>query len=160
MNGRKFFGLLGTLFLIVLIIYMVTTPKGNAYPLIGVVDGNEVIVSPQTAGRIVKLTVDEGSQVKKGDLIAALEAQVQAQEGAIQSLQAQVKQGKANQGMVDSQTTAAIRAAQANVTSSEAELEQAKATLQLNAANMKRSLALFASGIVSVQDRDAAVAAY
>ena len=60
MNGRKFFGLLGTLFLIVLIIYIVTTPKGNAYPLIGVVDGNEVIVSPQTAGRIVKLTVDEG----------------------------------------------------------------------------------------------------
>jgi len=165
MNGRKFFGMLGTLFLIVLIIYLVTTPKGNAYPLIGVVDGNEVIVSPQTAGRIVKLTVDEGSQVKKGDLIAgldsaALEAQVQAQEGAIQSLQAQVKQGKANQGMVDSQTTAAIRAAQANVTSSEAELEQAKATMQLNAANMNRSLALFASGIVSVQDRDAAVATY
>ena len=41
MNGRKFFGLLGTLFLIVLIIYLLTTPKGNAYPLIGVVDGNE-----------------------------------------------------------------------------------------------------------------------
>lgn len=165
MNGRKFFGLLGTLFLIVLIIYLITTPKGNAYPLIGVVDGNEVIVSPQTAGRIVKLTVDEGSQVKKGDLIAgldsaALEAQVQAQEGAIASLQAQVKQGKANQGMVDSQTMAALRAAQANVTSSEAELEQAKATLQLNSANMKRSVALFASGIVSVQDRDAAVATY
>lgn len=165
MNGRKFFGMLGTLFLIVLTIYLITTPKGNAYPLIGVVDGNEVIVGPQTAGRIVKLTVDEGSRVKKGDLIAgldsaALEAQVQAQEGAIESLQAQVKQGKANQGMVDSQTTAALRAAQANVTSSEAELEQAKATLQLNSANMKRSLALFASGIVSVQDRDAAVATY
>lgn len=165
MNGRRFFGVLGTLFLIVLIIYLVTTPKGNAYPLIGVVDGNEVIVSPQTAGRIVKLTVDEGSEVKKGDLIAgldnaALEAQVQAQQGAIESLQAQVKQGKANQGMVDSQTIAALRAAQANVTSSEAELEQAKATLQLNAANMKRSLALFGSGIVSVQDRDAAVATY
>ena len=165
MNGRKFFGLLAGLFLIVLTIYLVTTPMGNAYPLIGVVDGNEVIVSPQTAGRIVKLTVDEGSQVKKGDLIAgldsaALEAQVQAQEGAIRSLQAQVTQGQANQGMVDSQTAAALRAAQANVTSSEAELEQAKATLQLNSANMKRTLSLFSSGIVSAQDRDAAVATY
>lgn len=165
MNGRKFFGILGVLFLIVLAIYLITMPRGNAYPLIGVVDGNEVIVSPQTAGRIVKLTVDEGSQVKKGELIAgldsaALEAQVEAQQGAIASLQAQVTQGRANQGMVNSQTEAALRAAQANVTSSEAELEQAKATLQLNLSNMKRTVALFSSGIVSVQDRDAAVATY
>lgn len=165
MTGRKFFTVLGALFLIVLTIYLVTTPKGNAYPLIGVVDGNEVIVSPQTTGRIVKLTVDEGSQVKKGDLIAgldsaALEAQVQAQEGAIRSLQAQVTQGKANQGMVESQTAAALRAAQANLTASEAELEQAKATLELNSANMKRSLSLFASGIIAAQDRDAAVSTY
>ncbi|HKV26861.1 MAG TPA: efflux RND transporter periplasmic adaptor subunit [Candidatus Acidoferrales bacterium] len=165
MNGRKFFTMLGVLFLIVLTIYLVTMPKGNAYPLIGVVDGNEVVVSPQTTGRIVKLTVDEGAEVKKGDLIAelaraALEAQVQAQEGAIRSLQAQVTQGQANQGMVDSQTAAALRAAQANVTSSEAELEQAKATLQLNSANMKRTVSLFSSGIVSAQDRDAAVSTY
>ncbi|HEV2617120.1 MAG TPA: efflux RND transporter periplasmic adaptor subunit [Candidatus Acidoferrales bacterium] len=165
MTGRKFVGVLGTLFLIVLIIYLITMPKGNAYPLIGVVDGNEVVVSPQTAGRIVKLTVDEGSEVKKGDLIAgldsaALEAQVQAQEGAIRSLQAQVTQGRANQGMVDSQTAAALRAAHANLTASEAELQQAKATLELNSANMKRTLSLFASGVVSAQDRDAAVSTY
>lgn len=165
MNGRKFFGLLGTLFLIVLTIYLVTTPKGNAYPLIGVVDGNEVIVSPQTTGRIVKLTVDEGSQVKKGDLIAeldpaALEAQVAAQAAAVGSLRAQVVQGQANLGMVDSQTAAAFRAAQANLASSEAQLAQAQATLQLNAVNMRRSVSLFSSGIVAAQDRDAAVATY
>ena len=165
MNGRKFFGVLGTLFLVVLVIYLITTPKGNAYPLIGVVDGNEVIVSPQTAGRIVKLKVDEGSQVKKGDLIAeldraALEAQVAAQAAAVGSLRAQVVQGQANLGMVDSQTAAALRAAQANLASSEAQLAQAQATLQLNAVNMKRSVSLFSSGIVAAQDRDAAVATY
>jgi multidrug resistance efflux pump len=32
-----------------------------------------VIVSPQITGRIINLTVDEGSEVKKGDLIAELD---------------------------------------------------------------------------------------
>jgi len=165
MNGRKFFSLLGVLFLIALTIYLITTPKDKGYRLIGVVDGNEVIVSPQMTGRIVKLTVQEGSQVKKGDLIAdldsaALEAQVAAQTAAIGSLQAQVTQARANLGMIDSQTAAAVRAAQANFTSSQAQLEQAKATLQLNAANMSRSVSLFSSGIIAAQDRDTAVATY
>ncbi|MHB8539733.1 MAG: HlyD family secretion protein [Candidatus Acidiferrales bacterium] len=165
MNGRKFFGMLGVLFLIALAIYLITAPKGNAYALIGVVDGNEVIVSPQTTGRIVKLTVNEGTQVKKGDLIAeldpaALEAQVAAQTAAVGSLQAQVMQGQASLGMVESQTDAALRAAQANLVSSRAQLAQAQATLQLNAANMKRTLSLFSSGIVAAQDRDAAIATY
>ncbi len=165
MNGRKFFSLLGVLFLIALTIYLITTPKDKGYRLIGVVDGNEVIVSPQMTGRIVKLTVQEGSQVKKGDLIAdldsaALEAQVAAQTAAIGSLQAQVTQARANLGMIDSQTAAAVRAAQANFASSQAQLEQAKATLQLNAANMSRSVSLFSSGIIAAQDRDTAVATY
>ncbi|HVA72093.1 MAG TPA: efflux RND transporter periplasmic adaptor subunit [Candidatus Limnocylindrales bacterium] len=165
MNGRKFFSLLGALFLIALTIYLITTPKDKGYRLIGVVDGNEVIVSPQMTGRIVKLTVQEGSQVKKGDLIAdldsaALQAQVAAQTAAIGSLQAQVTQARANLGMIDSQTAAAVRAAQANFMSSQAQLEQAKATLQLNAANMSRSVSLFSSGIIAAQDRDTAVATY
>ena len=54
-------------------VYFLTTPRGKDIPLIGVVDGNEVIVSPQITGRMVKLTVDEGSEVKKGDLIAELD---------------------------------------------------------------------------------------
>ena len=34
-----------------------------------------VIVSPQITGRMVTLKVDEGSEVKKGDLIAELDPQ-------------------------------------------------------------------------------------
>lgn len=165
MNGRKFFSALGILFLIALVIYLVTEPKGNAYPLIGVVDGNDVVVSPQVTGRIVKLMVQEGTKVKKGERIAeldrsALEAQVVAQEAAIGSLQAQVTQGHANLSMIDSQTAAALRVAQANVTSSQAQLQQAQATNELNAMNLRREISLFTSGIVSAQDRDTAVATY
>ncbi len=165
MTGREFFAVLGVFFLIALAVYIFTTPRGSAYPLIGVVDGNDVIVSPQITDRMVKLTVDEGSEVRKGELIAeldpaALEAQVAAQEADIGSLQAQVVQAQANLSLTDSQTAAALRVAQANYTASQAQLEQAKATSDLNEINMKRELSLFASGVVAAQDRDSAVATF
>ncbi|HEV2490278.1 MAG TPA: efflux RND transporter periplasmic adaptor subunit [Candidatus Acidoferrales bacterium] len=163
MTGRKFFGMLGVILVVALVTYIATAPKGNAYPLIGVVDGNEVIVSPQITGRIVKLTVDEGSQVKKGDLIAeldraSLEAQVAAQDATIRSLQAQVKQVQESLSMTDSQTAAALQAAEANLTSAQAQLAQAQATNWLNETNMKRIQSLFDSGVMSAQDRDTAIA--
>ena len=73
MTARKFFMLLGVLFLITALLYFFTVPRGSAIPLIGIVDGNEVIVSPQIAGRMIRLTVDEGDRVKKGQLIAELD---------------------------------------------------------------------------------------
>ena len=72
MTGKRFFIFLGMVFVVSLLVFLFTTPRGSAIPLIGVVDGNEVIVSPQVAGRMIKLNVDEGSEVKKGDLIAEL----------------------------------------------------------------------------------------
>lgn len=163
MSGRKFFGLLGVILIVALVTYVLTIPSGNAYPLIGVVDGNEIIVSPQITGRIVKLTVDEGSEVKKGELIAeldpaSLEAQVAAQDATILSLKAQVKQVQESLGMTDSQTTAALQAAEANVTSTQAQLAQAQATNWLNETNLKRTQTLFDSGVISAQDRDTALA--
>ena len=74
MTGRKFLRVLGVLFLVALTFYLLTTPRGSDIPLTGIVDGNEVIVSPQIGGRIVTLTVDEGTAVKKGDLIAELDS--------------------------------------------------------------------------------------
>lgn len=163
MSGRKFFGLLGVILIIALVTYVLTTPSGNSYPLIGVVDGNEVIVSPQITGRIVKLNVDEGSEVKRGELLAeldraALEAQVEAQEATIHSLQAQVKQVQESLGMTDSQTAAALEAAHANVTAAQAQLAQAQATNWLNETNLKRTQTLFDSGVISAQERDTALA--
>ena len=80
MTGRKFLRFSRWSFSIALTFYLFTTPRGSDIPLTGIVDGNEVIVSPQITGRIVKLTVDEGSAVKKGDLIAELDPQELASE--------------------------------------------------------------------------------
>ena len=74
MNARnKFFIILGIIFAISLGYYLFSTPRGSDLDLIGTVDANQIIVSPQTAGRISKLLVDEGTQVKQGDLIATLD---------------------------------------------------------------------------------------
>ncbi len=86
MTGRKFATFLLVIFMIAAVAYYFTTPHGTDIPLIGVVDGNEVIVSPQITGRIVNLTVDEGSVVKKGDLIAELDSkELEANLGGHQS---------------------------------------------------------------------------
>ena len=73
MKISKFFVFVSILFVIALVVYLTTTPRGNEIPLTGIVTGTDVIVSPQLAGRMVRLTVDEGSEVHKGDLIAELD---------------------------------------------------------------------------------------
>src|ERR1700683_3501237 len=101
MTGRRFLRVLGVLFLVALGFYFLTTPRGSDIPLTGMVDGNEVIVSPQIAGRIITLTVDEGSAVKKGDLIAELdpkelEANLAATRANVTSLEEQVNAANHN----------------------------------------------------------------
>src|SRR5580704_9701667 len=101
MSGAKFLRFLGIIFVIALIVYYFSTPRGKDIPLIGVVDGNEVIVSPQITGRIVSLTVDEGSEVKQGDLIAQLdskelEANLAATKANVTSLEEQVNEANHN----------------------------------------------------------------
>ncbi|MGA8100512.1 MAG: efflux RND transporter periplasmic adaptor subunit [Candidatus Acidiferrales bacterium] len=161
MTGRKFMMFLGVLFLIAATVYGLSTPHGSAIPLVGIVDGNEVIVSPQIAGRIVRLTVDEGSEVKQGDLIAELdpaelEAQLAQDVANIGSLEAKVRQSQQTEGMTHEQTDATLAQAQANVTAAQAQLEQARATLELDEINLKRMQGLFDASVSSAQDRDSA----
>src|SRR6202451_2936724 len=134
MSGRKFLIFFGMVFLIALAIYVFTTPSSSEVPLTGIVDGDEVIVSPQITGRIVNLSVDEGSEVKKGDLIAELdpkelEASLAASRANVASLQSQVGEANHNYSMTNDQTGASVRQAQAMLTSTKAQLEQARANL-------------------------------
>ncbi len=161
MTGKKFFILLGVVVIISAVVFFAFTPHGNNIPLIGVVDGNEVIISPQIAGRMIRLTVDEGSEVKKGDLIAELDpSELQAalaqDDANIGSLEAKVIQSSQTLGWTDAQTSAAFSQAQATLTSVRAQLEQSRATLELDEVNNKRTIALYQSGVSTAQDRDTA----
>jgi HlyD family secretion protein len=150
-------------FLIALVFYIFTTPHGKEIPLTGIVDGNEVIVSPQIMGRIVTLKVDEGSEVKKGDLIAELdpkelEASLAAAKANVASLQAQVHEANHNYTLTDDSTGASLKQAEATLTSTRAQLDQANANLWRDQTDYDRMQRLFESGVESAQDRDHAEA--
>src|ERR1700757_4213943 len=96
MNARnKFLILLGIIVAIAASYYIFSTPSSKDLVLVGTVDANQIVVGPQVTGRISKLLVDEGSQVKQGDLIALLdpselEAEARAAAATIDSLRSQV----------------------------------------------------------------------
>jgi len=159
MSGRKFVVFLTVVFLIAVGIYVFTVPHGREIPLTGIVDGNEVIVSPQITGRMVTLTVDEGSQLKKGDLIAELdakelEATLAAAKANVASLESQVKEANNNYSLTHDQMNASLKQAGATLTSTRAQLDQAKANLWRDQTDYDRMQKLFDAGVESAQDRD------
>ena len=164
MNISKFFILLGVLLLVALVSYLATTPQGNEIPLTGIVMGNEVIVSPQIAGHMIRLTVDEGSEVHKGDLIAELDpAELTATRDSaaanIRTLEAKVNAANDTRNWTNDQTSAALRQAEANLTSTRSQLLQARANLWRDQQTYRRQQGLFEGGAASAQDRDLADAA-
>jgi HlyD family secretion protein len=159
MTGAKFFRFIGILFVVAVVAYFFTTPSGKEIPLIGVVDGNEVIVSPQITGRIVKLTVDEGSEVHKGDLIAELDraeltASLAAAKANVRTLERSVQEAEHNYSWTSQQTGASLDQAQMRVTSTSAQLDQARANLWKAQTDFDRTQKLFEKGEVSAQARD------
>ena len=80
---NKFIMIVAVIFVLSLGYYFISTPSSRDLVLIGTVDSNQVIVSPQVEGRIQKLLVEEGTQVKQGDLIAILDpSELEAEERA------------------------------------------------------------------------------
>jgi len=164
MTSWRSLAIIGLVFLLALAFYVFTVPRDSYIPLTGIVDGNEVIVSPQIMGRLVKLNVDEGSEVKKGDLIAELdatqlEASLAAAKANVASLEAQVSQANHNFSLTNDQTSASLQQAQAVLTSSRSQLEQARANLWRDQTDYDRVAKLFDSGVAPAQDRDHAEAA-
>jgi len=165
MKGSRFWIFLSVLFLVAVVVYATTTPHSHDIPLIGIVTANEVIVSPQVAGRLAHLYVDEGSDVKQGQLIAELDptdlqAQLAAAQANAAALDAKVTTSHATLSMTDAQTTAAVQQAEATLASAQAQLDQAKANLSLDQVTYERDEGLFKGGALAAQDRDAAESAY
>lgn len=155
---NKFAILIGLILLASLAYYLISTPRSTDLVLIGTVDANQVIVSPQIEGRLAQLLVDEGSRVKQGDLIAVLDpAELQAEELAananISSLQNKVAQMRATEEATQGSTSSTVINAQAKVASTQAQLAQAQATLQRTQSDSQRTIALAKDGVASDQDR-------
>jgi multidrug resistance efflux pump len=150
--------ILGIIIVISAVYYFVSTPRSKDVVLIGTVDANQVIVSPQIEGRLAKLLVDEGTQVKQGDLIAVLdpselEAEAHAAAATIDSLRSQVAASMATSQATSGSTTSSVAGADAKLASSRAQLLQAEAMLQQIQSDSRRTIELAKSGVASDQQK-------
>lgn len=150
--------LLAVVALISLTYYFVSTDHSKDLVLIGTVDSNQVIVSPQIQGRIQKLLVEEGTQLKAGDLIAVLdsselEAQERAAAATISSMRSKVAETQHTEEATKGSTSSDVINFQARLQAARAQLLQAEATLQRVESDSRRAIELAKEGIVPDQDR-------
>ncbi|HET9399937.1 MAG TPA: efflux RND transporter periplasmic adaptor subunit [Candidatus Acidoferrales bacterium] len=165
MKVSRFFFVLIFLFFVALVIYLVTTPSMKEAQFTGIITGNDIIAGPLVSGRIMHLYVDEGSEVKQGQLIAEIDpTELQAVRDAaaanIRTLQARLSQSGKTRTMDDAQTSAGVQQAQAAVTAARAQLEQARANESLDQITYKRDQSLLDAGVIAPQERDTAYSAW
>jgi multidrug resistance efflux pump len=127
--------------------------------LIGTVDANEVMVSAKIPGRIQTLTVDEGQEVKAGQLIAVIEsddlsAARQAAEATAASQKWKLGETVETERQTRGETGSATVNAEAQVRAAKASLAQAEANYEHQKADTSRTVALAQQGIMSQQAKD------
>ena len=160
MNARnRVFLLLGLLTVGSLIFYFVTVRPSSDLQLIGTVDANEVVVSSKIPGRIQTLLVDEGQDVKAGQLIAVIESEDLAAARKAAEANAASQKGKLG-GSVETErqdrgeTSSATVNAESLVKAARATLAQAQANYDHQLADTSRTVALAKTGIMSEQASD------
>jgi len=159
---NRVFMILGLLTIGSLIWYFITVRPSSDLQLIGTVDANEVQVSARISGRIQKLMVTEGQQVKAGELIAVIEsddlsAALHAAEATANSQQSKLGESLQTLRQTRGETSSATQAAEAQVRVAEAALKQARAQRDHQKADADRTVSLAQQGIMSAQARDEAI---
>jgi multidrug resistance efflux pump len=161
-NARnRVFLILGLLTIGSLIWYLVTVRPTTDLQLIGTVDANEVVVSARIPGRIQTLKVDEGQDVKAGQLIAIIESEdLDAAHKAAQATAAsqndKLNETVETERQTRGETSNATVNAEATVKSAQSALAQAQANYDHQQADTSRTLALAQQGIMSQQAKDEA----
>jgi multidrug resistance efflux pump len=159
-NARnRVFLILSLLTVGALIWYFVTVRPTGDLQLIGTVDANEVLVSSKIPGRIQSLLVDEGQEVKAGQLLAVIESEDlraarQAAEATANSQQFKLGETVETERQMRGETGSATVNAEAQVSSSRAALAQAQANYAHQQADTSRTVALALQGIMSSQAKD------
>ena len=165
MNARnRIFVLLGILLIIALCWYFISTKRSGDLQLIGTVDANEVVVSSRIPGRIQTLAVDEGDDVKAGQLIATIQsddlaAARNAAEATAAGEKYQMQQARDTERQLGGGTSSQVLNAEAQLRAAQATLVQAQAQYGHQQADTSRAVALANRGVVSEQSRDENVTA-
>ncbi|PYP83375.1 MAG: hypothetical protein DMG65_24390 [Candidatus Angelobacter sp. Gp1-AA117] len=160
---NKFFAFLGVLLVAATAYYFFSTNNSSDLVLIGIVDSNQIVVSPRITGRIERLAVNEGDEVKAGQTLAVLDSQEltaeqQAAQALLASLRSQVAQTRATEEQTAGETSSGVVNAQARLRAAQATFAQTQADLQRVEADARRAIALAKQGIFSNQQADEAEA--
>jgi HlyD family secretion protein len=152
---------LGTLLVIALVYYFFSVDHSTDLVLIGTVDANEVVVSPKIAGRIVDLPLEEGMDVKVGDLVATIDSEElkaarDAAAAQAASLKSQLGASQSTAVSTTGDTTSIVANAKANVSASNSNLQEAIAQRDLQKADTERIVALAQQGVASQMESDRA----
>jgi HlyD family secretion protein len=160
MKGRSIIVLiLGALFLAAALYFFFFTEHSEGLILEGIVDANQVVVSPKVQGILERLKVDEGSTVREGELIATLDsaelnANVEADRASVANLQSQLAQSQSNYQMACTETAGDLAGAQARLSAAKAQLEQSQSQLERVRNDFQRTETLSAQGVSAKQDLD------
>jgi len=151
--------ILGLLTVGSLIWYFVTVRPSGDLQLIGTVDANEVVVSSKIPGRIQTLAVDEGQDVKAGQLIAIIESEDlqaarKAAEATASSQSFKLGETVESERQTAGEVSSAAVNAEAMVKAARASLAQAQANYEHQQADTSRTVALAQQGIMSEQAKD------
>ncbi|HEX9024746.1 MAG TPA: efflux RND transporter periplasmic adaptor subunit [Geobacteraceae bacterium] len=136
-----------------------------AIVLTGIVATDDVQVSSQVQGRVQRLLVRQGDNVKKRQLLAEILPEELRADKAYYDMNrkesaAQVEQAKADLKLQEEQTREQIRQATANLAMYNAQVTQAKADLELARLTFNRARAMRERNINSQQDFEQAQASY
>ena len=116
------------------------------------VKGTIVAVSAKVNGRVEKVLINEGDNVKEGQVIAVIEQQ---------EFQAQVDQAKANLAIAQAKLAAIVAGNRPQeIAQASAGVLQAKANLENARRNNERDELLYQKGAIASQQRDASKTAY
>jgi multidrug resistance efflux pump len=132
-----------------------------ALVLTGIVTTNDVVVSPQVAGQIGQLLVNEGDTVKKDQLVAVinpdeLKADTAYYAQNAQGLSSQVAESEAALRYQERQTADQISQAESTLASINAQIDAASADVENARVTFTRTQDLSRRGVVSPQDLDQA----
>ena len=142
-------------------IYWYTHRQPDALVLTGVVTTHEVVVSPQIAGRIDRLLVQEGDVVKKDQLLAVLAPDELREERAFYSateegVGSQVQESETGVRLQELQTRDQIAQAEATLAATQAQRAAAEAEIENARVSLDRAQRMAREGIGTTEQLDQA----
>ena len=162
-------------FVRLLVILLVVATGAGAYwysqrpptslTLTGIVTTNEILASPQIAGRIGEMLVTEGDRVTRGQIIAVLQPDELREERAFYEHSAagigsQVRESEAALRLQERQTHDQIAQAEATLASTESQQAAVNAELENARVTLARAQRMLKEGISTAEQLDSATTAH